>query len=389
MIKIHSFATAKRILFGAGSVGKIGAEAKSLNATKALIVTDSMMVKLSLIDKVTKPLESEKIAYEIWSGVEPEPSVEIAQGAVERAREGKFNLIIGIGGGSVLDTTKAAAMIAKQPGSVKDYLGATLPKPEIPFIQVPTTAGTGSEVSNLTILTVKEEEFKYAIYSPFLYPDVAIVDPVMSSTMPAQVTANTGVDALTHAIEAYVSLDASPITDIFAVEAIKLINQHLRVVYVNGDNLDARQGMAKASLFAGMAFGNAGTVLGHAAGYAHAHIHHLPHGASVAVSEPYVLQYNAIANLERHAHIAKLLGESIVELPLRDAALKAGVTFKKLLEDLDMPTSLKEVGVEKEQIPEIAKRVFKSRGHVARNPRKINLEDMIKLLKKAYVGILD
>jgi len=284
--------------------------------------------------------------------------------------------------------TKTAAIVAKQRGNVREYLGVTLPKPEIPFILIPTTAGTGSEVSNGAVLAVVEEAFKYVIYSPLMYPEVAIVDPEMSSTMPPGLTAHTGVDALTHAIEAYVSRQASPFTDIFAVEAMKLINENLRTAYANGENLEARYGMAKASLFAGLAFGNAGTVLGHAAGYAHAHIHHLPHGASVAVTEPYVLEYNAFADVEKHSRIAWLLGEDVSGLPKRDTALGAAVAFRKLLRDLNMPTSLKEVDVEREQIPEIVDRVFKSRAHVARNPRKITKDDMVKLFEKAYEGTL-
>jgi alcohol dehydrogenase len=391
LAKIHSFAIAKKILFGIGAVDRIGAEARSLGATKAFIVTDSTVVKMGLIEKVTRSLEHENIAYKIWDEAEPEPSVDNAQHAVDKLREGgprAFDMIVGVGGGSVLDIAKTTAIVAKQPRSVKEYLGVTLPRPEIPFILVPTTAGTGSEVSNLAVLAVAEEAFKYAIYSPFMYPDVAIVDPAMSSTMPPRLTASTGVDALAHAIEAYVSLQGSPLTDVFAVEAVSLVNRHLRAAYSNGDDIEARYGMAKASLFAGFAFGNAGTVLGHAAGYAHAHIHHLPHGVSVAVTLPYVLEYNALANVEKHAHIAELLGENVAGLPVREAALRSAVAFKKLLNDLEMPVSLSEVGVKREQIPEIAERVFKSKSHVARNPRKIGREDIVKLLERAFEGKL-
>lgn len=340
------------------------------------------------MDGVVKSLGEANIAYEVWDEAESEPSVENAQAAVDMVREGSFDLLIGVGGGSALDVTKTAAIVAKQPGKVREYLGVTLPRPEVPFILIPTTAGTGSEVSNGAVLAVVEESFKYVIYSPLMYPEAAIVDPLMSSTMPPRLTARTGVDALTHAIEAYVSRQASPFTDIFAVEAMKLINQHLRTAYANGENMEARYGMAEASLFAGLAFGNAGTVLGHAAGYAHAHIHHLPHGVSVAVTEPYVLEYNAFADMEKHAHIAWLLGEDVSGLSRRDAALRAAVAFRRLLRDVDMPASLKDVGVEKERMPEIVERVFRSRAHVARNPRKVSKEDMVRVFERAYEGVL-
>lgn len=388
MTKAHSFATARKILFGIGVVGKTGEEARLVRATKAMIVTDHTVVDMGLAEKVSRSLEGAEIAYEVWGEVEPEPSVENAQAAVDKVREGSFDLLIGVGGGSALDVTKTAAIVAKQPGKVREYLGLTLPRPEIPFILIPTTAGTGSEVSNGAVLAVAEEAFKYVIYSPLMYPEAAIVDPHMSSTMPPRLTARTGIDALTHAIEAYVSLQASPFTDIFAVEAMKLINQLLRAAYTNGENMEARYGMAEAALLAGLAFGNAGTILGHAAGYAHAHIHHLPHGTSVAVTEPYVLEYNALADVEKHVRIARLLGEDVSGLPKREAALRAVLAFRKLLMDLEMPVSLKEVGVKREQIPEIADRVFKSKAHVARNPRKITKEDVVKLFERAFEGTL-
>jgi len=388
LTKAHSFATARKILFGIGVVGKTGEEARLVRATKAMIVTDHTVVDMGLAEKVSRSLEGAEIAYEVWGEVEPEPSVENAQAAVDKVREGSFDLLIGVGGGSALDVTKTAAIVAKQPGKVREYLGLTLPRPEIPFILIPTTAGTGSEVSNGAVLAVAEEAFKYVIYSPLMYPEAAIVDPHMSSTMPPRLTARTGIDALTHAIEAYVSLQASPFTDIFAVEAMKLINQLLRAAYTNGENMEARYGMAEAALLAGLAFGNAGTILGHAAGYAHAHIHHLPHGTSVAVTEPYVLEYNALADVEKHVRIARLLGEDVSGLPKREAALRAVLAFRKLLMDLEMPVSLKEVGVKREQIPEIADRVFKSKAHVARNPRKITKEDVVKLFERAFEGTL-
>ena len=388
LTRTYSFTTAKRILFGIGVVGRTGEEAKSVRATKVLMLTDRAIIDAGLADRVLKSLESTNISYDVWDEAQPEPSVENAQVAVDKVREGSYDLLVGVGGGSVLDITKTAAIVARQNGIVREYVGKTLPKPEIPFILIPTTAGTGSEVSNVAVLGVAEEAFKYVIYSPFMYPEAAIVDPIMSSTMPPSLTARTGIDALTHALEAYVSLQSSPFTDIFAEEAMKLINKHLRTAYANGENTQARYGMALASLFAGMAFGNAGTVLGHAAGYAHAHIHHLPHGTSVAVTEPYVLEYNAFANLEKHGRIAELLGEDTSHLTDRKAALKAAEAFKKILQDLKMPTNLREVGIKKEQIPEIAERIFKSNAHVARNPRRTTKEDMVELLERAYEGTL-
>jgi alcohol dehydrogenase class IV len=387
--KIHSFATAKKIIFGIDASGNAGAEVKQLQASRVLVITDSGVAKAGLLTKVTRLFEEEDLAYETWEQAEPEPSVDSAQAAVDKVRGGAFDVLVGVGGGSALDITKTAAIIAKQEGQVRQYLGVTLPKPEIPFILIPTTAGTGSEVSNAAVLAVPEEDFKYVVYSPQMYPEAAIVDPLMSSTMPPALTARTGIDALTHAIEAYVSLDRSPFTDIFAEKAMKLIGQHLRAAYTDGTNMTARYGMAEASLLAGIAFGNAGTVLGHALGYAHAHVHHLPHGVSVAVTEPYVLQYNAGTEVERHTRIAELLGDDVSRLPRNEDTLRAAIAFRRLLKDLDMPSSLNEVGVTRDQLPSIADRVFRSRAHVRRNPRSVNKEEMIGLLERAFEGVLD
>jgi alcohol dehydrogenase class IV len=200
--KIHSFATARKIVFGIGASGKTGAELKELRASRVLVITDSGVAKAGLLARLTKLFEDEDLAYETWDQAEPEPSVDSAQAAVDKVREGAFNVLVGVGGGSALDITKTAAIIAKQEGKVRQYLGVTLPKPEIPFILIPTTAGTGSEVSNAAVLAVPEDDFKYVVYSSQMYPEAAIVDPLMSSTMPPALTARTGIDALTHAIEA-------------------------------------------------------------------------------------------------------------------------------------------------------------------------------------------
>ena len=333
-------------------------------------------------------MDNTGVSYEIWDKVEPEPTVEVADGAAEFAREGKFDVLIGVGGGSALDTTKAAAVLVRNPGSVKQYLGAEIPNPPMPMILMPTTSGTGSEVSNAAVFAVPEEQFKYVLYSPLIYPDLAIVDPKLTLTMPPKVTAQSGMDALCHAVEAYTSLQASPITDVLALKAIELIAKSLREAYANGDNLEARKNMAYASLIAGLAFGNAGTVLAHAAGHAFSYRYHVPHGIAVAVMLPYVLEFNSISNLEKHIEIACRLGENVSGLPPREAALRAALAVKKLLIDLDLPTNLRELGLKKDEIEIIAKDVFKSKAHIARNPRKVTMEGVIKLYERAYEGRL-
>ena len=389
-MKTYSFVTAKKILFGVGAVEQLGKELKSISAKKVAIITDSVVKKAGWVDKVTGMLEKGGFDYAVWDKVESEPALEVGEAAIQFTREGKYDSVIGLGGGSVMDTAKAAAVSITNPGSLKEWVEVVFEKPLAPLVLIPTTSGTGSEVSNAAVFATPE--VKYVLYSSLMYPDIALVDPELTRTVPARTTANTGIDALCHAIEAYVSLEANPITDALAVEAISLVAENLRAAYAYGDNMEARSGMSLASLMAGLAFGNAGTVIGHACGYAYVYPateFHFPHGYSIAITMPYVLEYNAISNLPKHATVAELLGELTSGLSLREAALKSAVAFKKLLIDLNLPTSIKDVGVTRDMIPSIAKNVFKSTAHVARNPRKVTEEGMVRLFEKAYEGKLE
>lgn len=389
-MKALPFATAKKIIFGRGAVEQLSDVLKVLCNGKIAVITDETVSKIGPLDTVTCVLNKAGLEYGIWDKAEAEPSIESAEVAIQFVREGNYSAVVGLGGGSVIDTAKAAAIALTNPGNLSDWVKQVFTNPMGPLVLMPTTAGTGSEVSNAGVFATAD--FKYALYSPLMYPDIALVDPDFTITVPAHITANTGVDALCHAMEAYISLKSTPITDALALQAIKLIPDNLRAAYACGDNMEARTNMSLAALLAGMAFGSAGTVIGHACGYAYVFPStkfHFPHGYSIAITMPYVLEYNAIANMEKHATMAALLGESIEGLSLRDAAISSAMAFKKLLADLDFPTSIKEVGVTKDMLTDIAKNVFKSTTHVPRNPRKITEEEMVKLFEKAYRGKLD
>ncbi len=389
-MKAFPFATAKKIIFGRGASQQLGDEMKKLGTGKIAVITDAAISKAGPLDTVVEVLHKAGIECGVWDKAEAEPSIESGEAAIQFTREGNYSAIVGLGGGSVIDTAKVAAVALNNPGNLSSWVKQVFTNPMGPLVLMPTTAGTGSEVSNAGVFSTSD--FKYALYSPLMYPDIALVDPDFTRTVPANITANTGVDALCHAMEAYVSLKATPITDSLALQAIKLVPDNLRAAYACGDNMEARTNMSLAALLAGMAFGNAGTVIGHACGYASVFPStpfHFPHGYSIAITMPYVLEYNAIANLEKHATLAAMLGEPIDGLSLRDAALSSARAFKKLLVDLNFPASIKDIGVTKDMIPGIAKNVFKSTTHVQRNPRKITEEDMIKLFEKAYRGKLD
>jgi len=387
---MFSFSTAQKVIFGTGSVSQIAEEVRRIGGKKLVVLTDPGIVKLGLDVKLTAHLDKKGLEYGVWSNVEPEPTVDCCRQAVDFVKRGGYDSVVGFGGGSSLDVAKAAAILLTNKGSLTDYLGKPESIPNLPakLILCPTTAGTGSEVSNAAVFVVPEEKMKYVLYSSYLYPNVVILDPDLTKTMPPKITAQTGIDALCHAIEGYVSLNSSPLTEMFSEKAIKLISDNLRVAYANGSDTKARENMLLASYLAGLSFGNAGTVLGHAVGYAYGFELHIPHGLSIGITMPYVLEYNATADLEKHVKIASLLGENVEGLPLRDAAFKAAEAFKKLLLEIDFPISIKEVGAKEDMIPTLAENVFKSVSHVARNPRRITKDDMVELFKKAIEGRL-
>lgn len=389
MFASFPFRTAKKILFGTGMVQQVGPELKSAGATNAVVVTDVTIREAGWADSVQSSLEQAGIRSKVWDGSEAEPSVEVGQEAIEFARSGGFDSVVGLGGGSAMDIAKATAVSLKNEGSIMGWIKDGFSNPLAPLALCPTTAGTGSEVSDTAVFATPE--LKVGLVSSMLYPNVALVDPGLTVSMPAKVTANTGIDALCHAIEGYQSVQANLLTDALAVESMRLVNRYLRAAYCNGRDIEAREAMALSSLLAGIVMGNADTTIGHACGYAYVYPAtklHYPHGYAIAVTLPYVMEYNAIAQLEKHANIARVLGENIENLSTRDAAFLAPLAFKKLMADLGLPTSLKAVDVEKDMLPVIARNVLKSPNHCRRNPREVTEEGMMELFEHAYEGKL-
>lgn len=268
MEKVTLFRTTKRILFGGGSVEKIGPEAQLLKAKKVLIVTDPGIIQSGLLETVEKPLRSAGIPLAIFNGVEPDPRIEVVEKSLELAKRERIDLIIGFGGGSSLDIAKVTSILVTNPGKIEGFFGVDLvPEPGVPMILIPTTAGTGSEVTPIAILSDTREKLKKGVVSSYLFPEVAIVDPKLTMGLPPAVTASTGMDALTHAVEAYISLNATDLTDLLALRAMELIAKNLRMAYAHGENLMVRSNMMEGSLLAGMAFANAGVAAVHAFSY--------------------------------------------------------------------------------------------------------------------------
>jgi alcohol dehydrogenase class IV len=381
------FRTPNVLITGIGSVAQVGDQAKKLGARKVLIITDKILNQTGLVEKVTVPLEAEGIQVAIIDEVIPEPPFENLEQIARGIRDQGYDAFIGIGGGSALDVTKALAVMMTNTGDVRELIGIEKVKNKgIPFILIPTTAGTGSEVTYNAIFTDIRDNVKKGIVSPYLLPDVAIVDAELTVTVPPHVTAATGMDALVHAVESYTAQRASELTDGIALHAIQLISRSIRTAVYNGKNLGAREDMAMGSLMAGISLGNAGVGAVHALAYPLGGKFKVPHGVANSLLLPYVMKYNAIANLEKFAQIANALGENIEGLSLRDAAEVAVRAMAKLSRDVGIPSTLSEVGVTENDIPALAEEASKVDRLLNNNPRWLTVKEIDTIYREACAG---
>ena len=325
-------------------------------------------------------------AFTVYDESKPEPKLEDLDEIVELVRGQSFKAVVGIGGGSILDAAKIASMAATNPGSIKQYIGANLVKKRgLPLILIPTTAGSGSEATQAAVLTL--DDVKVSVWDSNLFADVSLVDPLLTLSMPKKLTANTAIDALSHAIEALMSLDSNPLTDAIALEAVKLIGKYLRLAYANGQNLEARYNLSLAALMGGIVISNAGLCAGHGIAYTYATEYDLPHGASCALSLPYIMAFNLPACVDKLIAVAKAMGEPIRGLSPDDAAYRAVVAVKKLIEDVGLPTSLRDIGVSEGEVSKYAEDLLmKYKRFLPRNPREISKEDAISIFKKCGKG---
>lgn len=327
-----------RLLFGAGAVGNLGFEFSIHEWGSALIITDEGVAKAGLIAPVEAQLQDQGVRYEVYTGVVPNPTISSIESAMPMARDKE--VIIAVGGGSVIDTAKLVNAIRTFGGSVHDYEGTdTVPGVCQPLVAIPTTAGTGSEVTFIAMFTDTERHQKMPVLSRFLAPHLAIVDPEMSRRLPSSATAQTGLDALTHAIEAIVDLQANPFSDMLAFEAIRLIFENLPRAVANGEHdLSARASMAFASTLAGAAFNNSMVGLAHAIAHALGGLYDLPHGLCCALALPVVMHYNLPHRHDRFERIAQTLGMPIAE----DSVLRV----RQLMTEVGLPAHLIDIGVE-------------------------------------------
>lgn len=374
-----------KIMVGNNAIENIGEEATKFGASKVLIITDVGIVKSGIMDKVRRILENRNLKVGVFEGVEPEPHTRVVYDCIKEMEGENYDLLVGIGGGSSIDVTKAVSVLVTNKGRLDDYYGFDkVKKPGLKKIQIPTTAGTGSEVTNVSVL-IDENEEKVVIYSPYLYADLAIVDPLLTLSLPPKVTAHTGMDALCHAIESYTSVDANLFTDILSLKAISLIGKSLREAVFQGDkNIDSRYNMSIASLFAGMSFSVAGCNAVHALALALGGKYHIPHGLSNALMLPSVMEFNLPGNYEKYKNIAKALGEQVGGLSIIESAHKAVKAVRMISEDIGIPQKLRDINVKKEDIEELSKIAIKNNRLLIHNPRKTSLEDIMEIYQNAW-----
>ncbi len=375
------------LIFGSGASERVGEESRKLGVDKGLIVTDEVLINLGILDNIKRTLSQAKVQFAIYSGVFTEPTVEFVQEGLKTYKENGCDFLLAVGGGSAIDTAKAIAVMVNNAGAIEDYIGlGKIPKGGAPLIAVPTTAGTGSEVTQFTIITDTKRDVKMLIGSPFLIPQEAIVDPLLTLSMPRGLTAATGIDALTHAIEAYVSVKAQPMSDIFCLSAIELISGNLRQAWSNGNNIEAREKTMLGALQAGIAFSNSSVALVHGMSRPIGAYFHVAHGVSNAVLLGVVTEFSLIGNPARYARIAKAMGENVEHLTTLEAADLAAKSVKRLVKDIKIP-SLPELGVDKEKLDKLAPQMAEdaiASGSPANNPRQATKEEIIELYKLAY-----
>jgi alcohol dehydrogenase len=378
-----------QIRFGVGAVMELGALVRSCKCSKVLLVIDPGLIKAGLLARFTKPLEQEDIPFLVYDQIDPEPGLRLADQAYSIAKDNNCNCVVGAGGGSAMDVAKAVSILLTNGGKAADYLGLGLiKKPGVPKIMVPTSAGTGAEVTFTAVFINEETGSKGGMNGEPLYPDAAILDPELTLSLPPKVTAYTGIDALTHALEAYTSVQAHAISEMYSLEAVRLIAENLPAACANGGNLEARAAMLMGSLLGGKALAMAGVGLVHAMAYPLGGMFGIPHGLANAVLLPYVVQYNLPGNLGKFADLAEVLGQNSEGLPLREAAQLCVDALFDLNADTGIPATLADLDIPAEKIPEMAKIALTVARPVANNPRKPTLEEVVALYQQAHSPVL-
>ena len=385
MNKVTEFFAPGKIIFGPGSLNQIGIEAKRLG-NKALVVIGKRSIRKSgALDRLTRLLAENNLEYSIYENIPSDPMVETIDTGTGLGQKEKCNLIIALGGGSVLDTGKAISIMVTNEGSVADYQeikgkAKKFQHKSIPFIAIPTTSGTGSEATNNSVITNTELGLKKSIRDPWLLPEIALVDPELTLSLPPNLTAISGGDALTQCIESYLGKKSQEITDALALHAIELIGKSLDKAVKDGKNLEARSDMSMAALLSGLCLSNSGLGAAHALSHPLGVYYRIPHGLSCATLLPYIMEYNLPTVTGKLTRIAQVLGEDISRLSETKAAQRSIERIKELLYQIGIKNNLSEWKIKKEDFPQLINGA--KGGSLNNNPRDLSDDNLSELLYK-------
>lgn len=385
--KIFNVNQPTQISFGVDAIKGLAEMVKNLGGSKVFLVVDPGLKKAGLLERITAPLEQAAISFSVYDQIDPEPGLLLADKGADLAKNAGCDCVIGAGGGSAMDVAKAVSILLTNGGKAEDYLGlGKIKKAGVPKIMIPTTAGTGAEVTFTAVFINEKTKSKGGMNGNPLYPEGAVLDPALTLSLPKAVTAYTGIDAFTHALEAFVSTQAHAMSDMYAMEAIDLISHNIGAAYANGNNLQARSSMLLGSLLGGKALATAGVGLVHAMAYPLGGMFNIAHGLANAVLLPYVVNYNVIGAPDKYAAAAEIMGYDTEGLNPREAAETVVEAIFTMNGDVAIPTSLAALDIPREQIPEMARIALTVTRPVENNPRKPDLEDVIRIYETAFEG---
>ena len=380
------FSTVADVVVGAGTSAQVGDIALAMGIKRVFVVTDAGIVQFGLMDKALQSLKAHNIEYSIYAEVVADPPEAVVMDAVAKAREFKCDSVIGFGGGSSMDVAKLLAVLINGKQSLSDIYGVDkVTGDRLPLIQIPTTAGTGSEATMVSIITTGETT-KAGVVSRTLLADKIILDAGLTLGLPPHVTAATGIDAMVHAIEAYTSKRLkNPLSDMLAREALRLLAGNIVTAVKQGDNLEARGAMLLGAMLAGQAFANAPVAAVHALAYPLGGNYHIPHGLSNSLVLPYVLRFNAPAAAKLYAEIAGLImpGKLLPDDPIKVTEMLAN-HFLALAADLGLQTTLRQMDIPEHDLPKLASESMLQQRLLINNPREVNLDDALAIYHQAY-----
>lgn len=377
----------KRTIFGIGAISQIGSECKLLGASRALLVMDLALSKTDLLARLQEFFKKSRVKVIVYHEVTPEPDPKIADVGTDLARKERIHCILGVGGGSTMDVAKAIAVLVNNEGKAVDYIGLGLIKKSgLPTIMVPTTAGTGSEVTFTSVFTMRDTKRKGGINSPFLYPHTALLDPELTRDLPPDVTAYTGMDALTHAIESFTSLNSHFVSEPISLKAVEIISANLRGAVFHGNDIHSRARMMQGSYMAGLGLAMAGVGAVHALAYPLGAIFDIPHGIANALMLPYVLEYNYPGDIDKFSQIAMAMDQGENGISRRKKAASASQAVFDLAGDIGIPHTLKELNVPEDSIPQMAKEAMTVERPMKNNPRPMTTQIAEEIYRRAFQG---